>query len=58
MKDLFIVTNDHLGRIIYSLRNSPIDLLSLLVMYLSCSPNLIYYLNTYRGVFDVEFDLP
>ena len=38
MKDLYIVTNDRLGKIIWSLCNSPMDLLTLLVMYFKYSP--------------------
>ena len=37
MKDLYVVTNDCPGKIIYSLRNSPRDLRTLLVTYFKCS---------------------
>ena len=38
MYDLYIVTNDRLGKTILSLCNSPVDLINLLVMYFKCSP--------------------
>ena len=38
MKDLPIVTNDRLGKIIWSLRNSPMNLLTLSVVFFKCLP--------------------
>ena len=43
MKDLYIVTNDHLSKIIWSLRNSPMDLQTLLVTYFKCLPKFNLY---------------
>ena len=44
MKDLYIVTNDCLGRITCSLRYSKMDLLTLLVIHSKCS--LKFYLSS------------
>ena len=45
MKDLYIVTNDPPDKIIWSLSNSPIDLLTLLVKQFK---SLVYHLKTYE----------
>ena len=57
MKDVHIVTSGRLGKIIWSLRNSSMDLLTLLVMYFKCSPKFNLLRRKYRGILDIEFDL-
>ena len=52
MKDLYIVTNDRLGKIIWSFCNSLMDLLTLFVMYFKCSPKLNLLSKNIHGVFD------
>ena len=58
MKDLYIVTSGSLGKIISSLCNSPMDLLTLLVMCFKCSPNFNLSSKTHQGVFDMASGLP
>ena len=55
---MYIVTNDCLGKHFSNLCGSPMDALTLLVIYLKCSLKFNFSSKTKQGVFGMELVLP